>query len=134
MATTLVEAVGSYLQTNSMGVLGTSMFVGLLPSAPDACIAIYEGDAGAPLETAGSAATAVERVELRVVVRASRDDYATARDKALTIRSLLAGITEQTLSGIRVLRISAQTWVIPAGNDDNDRPHFTVRFLAHVEP
>jgi len=134
MATTFVEAIGSYLQTQALGTLGTDLFIGLLPAAPDACVALYEGDSDLPIVTAGATAIAIEIIDLRVVVRVGRDDYATGRDKALAIRTALAGITEQTLSGVRVLRCASLGWLLAAGNDESDRPHFTVRFRAHVAP
>lgn len=134
MSTTLVEAVGAYLQAQAQGTLGTDLFIGLMPSAPDTCAAVYEDEGGEPLLTAGAAATAVELVSLRVIVRAGRDDYAVARDKALAIRALLGALTDTTLSGVRVLRCTALGWAQPYGEDESDRPHFLVRFRAHVEP
>lgn len=134
MATTLIEAIGTYLQSQGKGTLGTNLFLGMLPASPEVCIAVFENDGGGPLQTSGAAATAIDVAELQVVVRCSRDDYATGRDKALDVRALLGAITEQTLSGVRVLRVAPKTWVIPAGNDESDRPHFSVRFLAHVAP
>ena len=133
MATTFVEAMGTYLQSNSYGTLGTNLFIGLLPGNPDACIAVYEANDGmAPLETAGASATAVDVIGLQVVIRVGRDDYATGRDKAIAIRSLLGAITEQTLSGVRVLRVQPASWAAPSGNDESDRPHFSLRFRAYV--
>lgn len=130
----LLESVGTYLQAQGQGTLATNLFLGLMPPSPDACVTLYENSVGAPMETMGSAAVAVDLIGLQVIVRGTRDDYPTARDKALTVRTLLAGITETTLSGVHIHRISADTWPIPLGNDDLDRPQFSVRFRAMVRP
>ena len=130
----LLESVGTYLASQGHGTLATNLFLGLMPSSPDACVTVYEFGSGAPLETMGSAPVAVEVLGLQVIVRGSRDDYPTARDKALNIRTLLASVTETALSGVHVHRISAETWPIPLGNDDLDRPQFSVRFRAMIRP
>jgi hypothetical protein len=132
MATTLLEAVGTYLQTQGRGTLGTSLFLGLLPTTPDVCTAVYESGGGAPVETMGAGAIAVDVIQLQVITRAGRDDYVTGRDTAVAIRSLLGSVSGQTLSGISVLRISAESWVMPMGVDNLDRPKFSTRYRCHV--
>ena len=45
---TILEAVGDYLVTNSQGVLGTSLFLGVLPESPDVCVAVLESEGSSP--------------------------------------------------------------------------------------
>lgn len=134
MATTAIEAIGTYLQAQGQGTLGTNLFIGVMPGAPDALVTLYEGNSTAPIVTMGAAAFAVDRLNVRAIVRGVREDYPTPRDKALAIRSLLAGITHQTLSGITVMRVETDGYVIPLGPDDLDRPRFSVNFTVHVVP
>lgn len=134
MATTFIEAIGTYLQAQGHGTLGTDLFIGLLPSSPDSCVTIYEEDAGNPILTAGATAIAVDVADLRVLVRSGRDDYATGRDKAATIRTLLSAITDQTLSGIKIIRCAPASSVVPYGSDESDRPTFLVKFRVHINP
>lgn len=132
MATTLIEAVGTYLQNQAHGTLGTNIFLGIMPTSPDVCTAVYENAGGAPVETMGAAGIAVDVVQLQVIVRTAKDDYMAGRDKAKDIRTLLSAVTGQTLSGISVLRISPESWILPMGTDNLDRPKFSVRYRCHV--
>lgn len=46
---TLIEQVATYLEDSlSLGTLGTNLFVGYLPSSPDACIAVLDTGGLAP--------------------------------------------------------------------------------------
>lgn len=129
---TVLEAVGSYLQTNSQGTLGTNMFYGRMPDAPDVCIAIYEYEGQPPMENFGASAFSLEMPRVQVVCRAAREDYPTARDKAVTIRALLAAMTEVTVGSTRILRVQSLGSVVPLGFDTNDRPKFAINFQVTV--
>lgn len=131
---TILEAVGDYLAAQGQGTLGTSLFLAMMPETPDACVCIYESPGLAPMETMGSAAFAVEQPGLQVISRGARGDYPGARDKAVTIRGLLAAITETTISGIHIMRISADGSLTPVGEDQNGRPMVTTNFSCVVRP
>jgi hypothetical protein len=93
-----------------------------MPESPDYCVAIFEYEGLPPIETFGSAGFVIERPSLQVMVRASREDYVTARDKAVTLRTLIAGISNTTLSGIGILRVTSMGSVNPLGVDELERP------------
>lgn len=131
---TILEAIGTYLQAQGHGTQGESIFLGRMPTSPDACITVFEYGGAAPLFTMGAAATAVDRPSIQVMCRAGRDDYPSARDKAQSIRTLLGAVTGASLSGISVLRIEPIGSVNPLGPDENDRPLVTVNFQVHVLP
>jgi hypothetical protein len=84
--------------------------------------------------TMGSAAFAVDQPGLQVIVRGARADYPGARNKALTVRGLLAAITETTISGIHVMRVSADGSLLPMGEDQNGRPMVSTNFSCVVRP
>lgn len=131
---TFLESVGDYLQSQSQGTLGTNIFLGVMPESPDACVCVYEGPGIAPIETMGSAAFAVDQPGLQVISRGARGDYPGARNKARTIRGLLAAITETTISGIHIMRISADGSLLPMGEDQNGRPMISMNFSCAVRP
>jgi len=131
---TVLEAVGNYLQAQGHGTLGTNLYLGRMPSSPDVCVGVFEYEGGLPDETFGAAATAIDRPRIQIMCRAGRDDYPTARDKAHTLRALVGAITDTTLSGIRIMRIRPVGSVNPLGPDQNDRPLVSVNFEAMVLP
>ena len=131
---TFLESVGDHLAANGYGTLGTSLFLGRQPAAPDDCTTIFEYEGRAPAETFGAAATAIDYPRLQVMCRAGRDDYPGARDRAVTIRAFLGAITDETISGVRILRIRPNGSVLPLGPDENDRPIVVVNFEVAVLP
>lgn len=129
---TILEAVGDYLQSASVGVQGSTIFLAVMPESPDACIAIYENAGNRPHFTMGDDPWAIDRPLIQVICRASRSDYPTARNQAETIRALLGAVTEQTISGIPIMRIESQGSVTPMGEDENQRPMVSVNFECMV--
>jgi hypothetical protein len=132
--TTILEAVGDYLASASVGTLGTNLFLAVMPESPDAMVTVYENAGGSPVFTMGTAVVAIDRPVIQVICRATRGDYPTARDQAESIRQLLGAVVEQTISGITVMRIEPQGSVIPMGEDDNLRPMVSVNFECMVRP
>ena len=129
----ILEALGDYLQTNSIGTLGTNIFLGKMPASPDYCICLYEYEGMAPKESFGGNPYDVEMPRIQVVVRGARDDYPTARDGAKTIKDLISDITDVTISSTKVLRVASLGSTIPLGLDDKDRPRIAANFQAYVE-
>lgn len=129
---TILESVGDYLVTNSLGTLGTDIFLGTLPEAPDACVAIYENAGSSPSFTMGSGGIAIDYPMLQIICRAGREDYPTARDKAESIRVLLAQVLEQSISGVYVLRIEPMGSVNQLGIDPKYRPLISVNFRCLI--
>jgi hypothetical protein len=120
---TVLEAVGTYIDTSSADLtLGTNLFLSKMPESPDFCVAIFEYEGLPPIETFGSAGFVIERPSLQIMVRAAREDYVTARDKAVTLRNLIAAISNTSLSGIGILRVTSMGSVNPLGVDELERP------------
>jgi hypothetical protein len=135
LASTILEAIGSKLQTDGIGTLGTNIFLSLMPDTPDVCIAVYEYEGLPPLDTFGASVTvALDRPSIQVMTRASRNDYVTGRDKAVDVRNSLAKISNQSLSGIQILRIAPTSAINSVGLDEKDRPLATISFTAVVVP
>lgn len=134
MATTILEAIGDYLASNGHGTLGTDLFLAVMPEAPDTMVTVYENSGNSPTETFGASAWAYEHPAIQVICRASRGDYPTARDKAVAIRLLLAAVSNQTISGIHIMKISASGGILPMGEDSNLRPMVSINFDVTVRP
>lgn len=135
MANTILEAIGNKLQTDSLGTLGTNIFLSLMPDTPDLCTAVYEYAGLAPLDTFGASVTvALDRPSIQVMTRAGRNDYVAARDRAVNVRNALAKVSNVSLSGIQVLRIAPTSAINAIGLDSKDRPLVTISFTAVVVP
>lgn len=135
MANTILEAVGNKLATDGLGTLGTNIFLSLMPDTPDVCLTVYEYSGLAPLDTFGASVTvALDRPSIQVMTRATRNDYVTARDKAVDVRNALAKVSNVTLSGINVLRIAPTSAINPIALDDKDRPLVVINFSVVVVP
>lgn len=131
---TILEAIGDYLQAQSEGTLGTSIFLGRMPDTPDACVCVYESAGSLPEMTFGAAGIAIDRPIIQIICRAGRDDYPTARDKATSIRNKLSPLVNTTLSGIKVMRLEPTGSVNPIGPDEKDRPLVSMNFQAMILP
>jgi len=129
---TILESIGDYLVTNSHGTLGTDIFLGTLPENPDACIAIYENSGSSPAFTMGAGGIRIDYPMIQIIARAGREDYPTARDKADTIRLLLASVLDQTVSLVDILRIEPMGSVNLLGIDPKYRPLVSVNFRCLV--
>jgi hypothetical protein len=129
---TILESIGDYLVTNSHGTLGTSIFLGTLPESPDACVAVYENSGSSPAFTMGAGGIRIDYPMIQIICRAGREDYPTARDKADTIRILLASVVETTVSGVHIMRIEPMGSVNQLGVDPKYRPLISVNFRCLV--
>jgi hypothetical protein len=137
---TILESVGDYLQNTAsafgahatQGTLGTTLFLGTLPESPDACVAVYENSGTPPSFTMGTGGIVIDYPMLQVICRAGREDYPTARDKAESIRDLLASVLESTISGVHIMRIEPMGSVNPLGVDPKYRPLVSVNFRCLV--
>ncbi len=129
----MLEALATKLESASVGTAAVDIFIGLMPAAPDACVALFEGPGQVPLEVFQSNTATLERPTVQVMVRGARADYAGARTKIVDVRDVLCGITDETISGVRFLRVTNEGSVTPLGVDDNDRPQFALTFSVMVE-
>lgn len=134
MPNTILEAVGNYIDSNNGDLtIGTNLFLSKMPESPDFCVAVFEYEGVTPLEAFGGTYI-IDRPSVQVMVRASRDDYVTARDKAVAIRNLLAGVSNTTLSSVGILRISPVGSIMPLGGDELERPLITFNLDCFVLP
>lgn len=129
----MLEALADKLQAASIATAGVDMFIGLMPSSPDVCVALYEYAGEQPLEVLRDNDATLERPSVQVMARASRNDYPTARALIESVRDSLTDITDETISGVRFLRVNQNSSINAVGTDENDRPLFTLSLLTVVE-
>ena len=112
------------LRTHLEGQGLTNVKTGVLPTTPDAVVALFETPGFAPVHTQGGGGAGSAKLEqpgVQVIVRAARSDYATARSTAKTAFSKLDGLTSVVLTGTRYLSIFAQNAPHLIERDDNER-------------
>ena len=117
----MLKEIGTYLQSQGIGTLGTDLFLGLMPDQPDNCIALFQY-AGSPPDLHWNG----EYPGLQVRVR--NKCYADARTKIGEVAKKLHGLHEQTLSGIRYLLIKARGSPEVLKRDNNNRVELFVNF------
>jgi minor capsid protein len=141
----ILEFAGAHLQARLSGALvsqttlgvgfvqGVNLFLGRFVDRPDVAICVYEYEGMGPVETMGTAPFALSMPRIQIVTRAGSEDYPVARDLALLVRRTLASVTEQSLGGLRVLRIASTGSVLPMGEDEHNRPRFSANFQCTVD-
>lgn len=129
----MLEALADKLTAASVATVGTNLFIGIMPNSPDVCVSLYEYAGSPPLEVLRDNAATLERPSVQVMVRASRNDYPTARDLITDVRDSLTGITDETISNVRFLRVNQNSAINAVGTDENDRPMFTLSLTTVVE-
>jgi hypothetical protein len=130
----LLEDLGTYLQTEGLGTLGTDLFLGGLPvDAPnvttqDAVTALVESP-GFPAQYVHTPlGVSVEQPVCQILVRGAPYDYGGARDHAQDIYLALGKISNQTLSGTFYFWCLPLQSVFKLRDDDYARPILTGQF------
>jgi hypothetical protein len=124
----LLDELATYLQTTGVGVVGTTIFKGTIPLAgPDALLALVEVPGMAPVLTHDH--TRYEQPVIQCVIRGAPHAYETARVTAQAAWAALDGVSNEALSGVDYLWITALQSVWYLRTDAFHRPHlvFTVR-------
>lgn len=129
----MLEALADRLQNASVANTGVNLFLGIMPASPDVCVSLYEYAGEQPLEVMRDNSATLERPSVQVMVRASRNDYPTARDLIKNVRDTLTAIANETISGVTFLRVRQNSSINAVGTDDNDRPVFTLSLVTVVE-
>jgi hypothetical protein len=119
----LATDIAEYLEDQSIGTVGTDIFVGQMPDTTSNAIAIYEY-AGTPPECVGH----VENP--RLVVRVRNTIYANARSKARDILYALHTKADSTIESHSYLYIRAVGSINYLGRDAENRVLFSIDFLA----
>lgn len=130
----MLEDIGQYLQKKGLGTLGKDIFLGMLPSAPDSCVALFEYQGQMANQLAG-----LQTPGLQVVCRA-KNNYPQARGKLQAIYDVLSRVgfeeDEQDAPGIvmngsQYFRIApALSGIVPLGVDETGRVRIAQNFYV----
>jgi hypothetical protein len=121
--------LGAYLVTQSIGTLGTNLFLGHLPPTPDSAVAILEYGGLAPEHDLGHSTQRHEFPRVQVLVRDTV--YATARLKAQDIMADMAAIGNTTLSGVWYMGVDPIQQPFLLERDDNGRWVMACNYQVH---
>jgi hypothetical protein len=130
----LLEDMGLYLQTEGLGTLATTLFLGGLPSdqpnvtTPDAISALVETPGFPPEYVHDTLGVSWERPMLQTLTRGAPYDYAAARAWAQDIYLALGRIRNQYLSGTYYFWVMPHMSVWKLSDDDYGRPLMTAQF------
>ena len=119
--------IAEYLEDQSVGTVGTDIFVGFMPDTPDTCIGVYEY-AGMPPDVV---AEEYELAGIQVKVRA--DAQEDAYDLAYDCLKALHMVKTTTIEGVYYYLIEALGSPNQIGRDKNARAQFTINFRAMKE-
>jgi len=130
----LLDELGAFLQAQSLGTLGSNLFLGGLPvdapnaTTPDACTALVETPGFPAIYVHDVVPPSREAPVVQILVRGAPYDYATARQWAQDIFLALGSIRNQTLSGTFYLGVQPIQSVFHLRQDDYNRPLMTCQF------
>ncbi len=122
----MLDEVGAYLATNSVGTVGTTIFKGVMPDVPVVQVGLFEYQGLASIDASGG--VAAQRPRLQVVVRGPGSGYLTARTTAETIHTLLNRTGGLTLTGVKYHFIKALGPPMLIGRDANNNVRIGINF------
>lgn len=123
---TWILALATYLQSQSLGTMGSNLFIGAMPDI-DGVSTLLTQYAGEVVETQ-SGGIAIHKPSLQIKVAGDPEDYVTPLTTITNIQNSLTLISNQALSGITFLRVRPITSLIALGQDEQLAYEFTCNF------
>lgn len=122
----LLADLGDLLATGTTGVVGTDIFLGLLPDTPAACVAVFETGGIGP-EYTMSGESPIETPTVQLLARAA--SYAAARLKANQAFRVLSGLRTRTINNVTYHWAEALQSPFLLERDDADRPVVACNYM-----
>ena len=126
-----LESVATYLEAQSFGVQGTTLFIGMMPDTLVTTVLLTE-NAGSIIETNRSG-IALYQPQLQIRVRGAKEDFTAPHSRIMAIQTALSVLADTTLSGIRFLRFKPTSTILSMGQDNNLRFEFSINFEVTYE-
>lgn len=123
---TFINSIADYIQTNNLGTKGTNLFIGFMPSNATLQTVLTEY-AGTTVETLRNG-IALKKSNLQVKTHGAEGDYSTPRTRIQNIQNLLVAIQDQSISGLRIIRVLPLGTINALGQNDNQEFEFTANF------
>lgn len=120
----VTAGAGVFDSTSAWGI-----FIGKRPDLPDSCITIYQHGGGTP-----NPKWLVDYPSVQVMVRGGLNGYQAAYAKAVVIKNTLLGLPSQDLNGDRWVAVNMVGDINSIGQDEKQRPMFSLNFRLIIEP
>lgn len=133
-----LDEIAAQLAGLSVGTIGTTLFIGMMPETPDVCAAVYETGGQAPTFNFGTTGLDLESPALQVICRGAKDDYTTPRATAKLAYEGLAKVEAETITTTGGTS-AFYHWIHPQQSpflmqrDSNGRVYITCNFLCEKE-
>ncbi len=124
----LLDDLGDYLETQSLGVVNTDIFLGNQPDKPDNCVTLFEYSGDPPDHSRDSR---IDRPGLQVIAR--NTSYVDGRQKLQQIQNLIDGLNGVTINGTRYISIFANQSPMPLGKDESGRMEWSQNYSVRVD-
>lgn len=131
----LLDEIAARLVSQSVGVIGTSIFLGskaIIPSGDGPYISLIETGGSGPTRIHNQSTPNTQRPTVQVVVRAK--SYLTARTKSKAAYLALDGIFNTDLSGVRYHSVTARQEPTDIGLDVLERPMVVFNLDVEKQP
>lgn len=102
---------------------------GYVPSKEDKSITL--------MDTGGSPANPkwlLDYPSVQIFVRGGQGGYLAAYAAANALKDICLGVTSQNINGDRLVAINMESDILSLGNDENQRPMFSMNFTLITEP
>jgi hypothetical protein len=111
--------MGDLLSSGGIGVLGSNLFLSLMPDQPDTCVAVFETGGFPALHTMGVSNPVAENPGIQVICRGA--NYQTARILAKDVDVLLNGLRNRTINGVTYRWVQGNQAPFFLMRDENNR-------------
>jgi hypothetical protein len=123
---TFINALADYIQTNNLGTKGTNLFIGFMPTSASLQTVLTEYTGGT-VETMRTGIS-MKKSNMQVKTHGAEGDYSTPRTRITAIQNLLVAIQDQTISGVRIVRVLPLGTINALGQNDSQEFEFTANF------
>ena len=128
----LLTDIGDYLESNSIGIVNTDIFLSQVPDTPDDVVTVFEYAGNNPSKMADNRSPGLQ-------IRTRSNSYETARAKIEDIYALLGEIgneyNDTTAAGVEIngtlyLKFEVVQEPLPLGTDSKGRHELAQNFIV----
>lgn len=112
----------------------TSVFRGIMPTAPDVCVSVVQYGGEAPTRSFGSTALQYHNPSVQVTVRGVKYDHDGPLAMAQAIMDYLAAVQDVTLSGTRYYLVTPKQAPMLFKRDESNRVYFVFNCDVFKDP
>ncbi len=127
--TDVSETLVDLLVTAGVGTKGGTLFVGRLPTTPDAAIAAVITGGTPP-----NPKWLLDFPSVQVLTRGAKGGYQAAYTKAQAVKDALLGLPSQDVNGDRFVSVLLLGDLASLGFDESNRIIFSLNFSLIIEP